>query len=405
MKRYFFLCGCLAGLLALSACSDEVMETTDTPEKGKNSCAITISLPVKQSRNLSKSYQEETYGGEWNVEDNSVRADKGVILIFESKERDLENGAVYTLSEWQDITFAKETHSNLTPSERWTARSSFTPEKDKYYRFYAFAYNSESGNFTVKEADDDGHNLQTELALENRQLQNTEETLSADKVVSFTLQHTSTQSAEGYPIELFGGFLGAYSGGLYPEVQSPTESMIVSGTNAVDNSYSFGGELRRLTGRLEVTLTDIPEDEGITSMALIMEKYTQTIPVGWEEENKYYMPFEPKEMVTVAAADVQDGTAILNGNMFHNTMPSYMYVEVRKTDGTMRYPVKVADKYMALGPDAAEGWVVKDNKITIITNYWFQLNGTYEQLTKGNLKMKISWDEDYIPDDIQLTEE
>lgn len=402
----------LAMALLVTACSNEVEEFGKTSVEDNARCAITVSFPVTSFNNGQTRATDEDYGGAWDVPDEMVVADKGVILIFQSDVRNKEDGAEYTLKEWQDISFKKEVHDvfkeekpdgEVTSGERWTARSSFTPEAGKYYRFYAFAYNSASGNFSVGNAGDaeNSHNLGTELSLGNKQLQNTDASLDASKIASFTLQQAETQSPDGYPIELFGGFLDAYSGELYPDNQNPVQSMIVSGSDAVSNNYSFGGELRRLTGRLEISLSEVPDE--VKSVSLIMEKYTKQIPIGWEEENNFFMPFGQESMVTVATSDIQEGNATLSGNMFYTEM-SYVYVKVVKDDGEVVYPVRVADKWMPLGPDATVGPVVEDNKITVPTNYWLQLNGSYDNLAKGNLKMKISWEEDYTHDE-QLTEE
>lgn len=388
MKRHFFLYGCLLAASLFSACSDEV-ERMEREQDSKYT--IEITLPANARSGMTRADDNNNdYGGEWNVA-GECTVDKGVILVYES---DAESGT-YTLKEKQDVTFEEKTHIGLTPQQRWTAQSNFTPEEGKYYRFYAYAYNHAAGNFS--------DNLAEELDVNGKELQNRRENMEAAKTASFTFKHYEPQ--QDYPIELFGGYLDAYSSTkTYSEGKAAEKSLIISGSDALEKEWCFCGELVRQTGRLEISLTDMPDN--VVSASVVMEKYTDQAPVGWEENLEYYTPFEREEMVTVATKAVENHSVTLNCNMFP-TEASYVYVRVENTDGgEMTYPVRCADKWLPLGPDAVVGPVVQDNKLSIIRNYWFVLSGTFDKLQSGNnLTIQMAWEDDYNADDAELTEQ
>lgn len=56
--------------------------------------------------------------------------------------------------------------------------------------------------------------------------------------------------------------------------------------------------------------------------------------------------------------------------------------------------VRSADKEVPAGPDATVTQISKDFKITLLENIWILMEGTYDNLVKNNLKIKVNWEAD-----------
>lgn len=415
MKRYFFLCGCLAGLLVLSACSDEVMETGGTsgntsPSGQGNSGEIVITLPTQ----IPAYGQTRAEGSDGLNTPGTCTVTNCVVLVFSAET---QNGN-YTCEQKISLEFGESQEQvficpTLASGEkvsagyytRWVARGSFVPEAEKYYRLYAYAYNSEPNYFSK--------DLTNEITDgESRYLQNVDDSKNASELVTFTLpEHQATGDQ---PVEIFGGFLGAYKGGNWGDV---TEEGTMAGEEVYNSTVNgmkfteeeikeihFGGDLKRQTGRLDVTLTNIPDN--VASLSMLMGSYRTTVPVGMEIITKngliYYhnpCPVINNEEVAngkVTASDGEGRSVTLTADMLR-TEDSYVFIKAYSADSAEidTYTVRCKNKEVELGPDAIVETIVSDGKVTVPANFWLQLKGDYEQLQKGNMSFDVSWGEDY----------
>ena len=460
MKRYFFLCGCLLAMFA-SSCSDEIIEQGESavntsPTGQGNGGEIVITMPTQIST------YGQTRAGESIGEDDGLNTPgtctvtNCVVLVFSAAVTDEPTGwlnADYKYEKSISLEF-KETKEVFiqtvgafdVPDEaghqfhnRQVAEGSFKPETGKWYRLYAYAYNATPGYYSG--------DLKNELTLtdetsNNKILQNKDEKKTADDLAKFTMLNyqDAVGADEDSPMELFGGFLGVYKGdnwgesertennegtegwiAAYKEVFNSTTTgiefkekyanddekngnMVVT----VDDAH-FGGDLKRLTGRLEITLTDIPED--VASLGMIMERYQSEEPVGKEliansnEEGRpiiyFCNPFEPVNNVEVDKRNVEatpegSRSVTLTADMLR-TENSYVYIRAYDAEGKEidTYTVRCKNKEVALGPDAIVETIVSDGKVTVPANFWLQLKGDYKQLQKGNMSFDVSWGEDY----------
>lgn len=395
MKRYFFLCGCLLALFA-SSCSDDIMESggagTTTGENGK--CMITISLPRSNART-----DEVVGNGETNAS-GTCEVDKGLLLIFESDARYNKD---YVLKKSVDLSFVNKDYSAETGyifnEKRYTAAAEFVPEKGKFYRLYAYAYNS--------------NGVKPEFVYIGKVLQNLNEKLGSDRLASIAMPMPSEVPTfnENVTQEIYGGFLDAF-GGTEPYPQDgcnalidPTNNYYLTGgiTNGIivgddaDQYISYGADIRRQTGRLDITLSDMTSHK-VTKATLLIERYTDKAPIGMEviPEIGYYNPFEKEinEVKVATATPDTEGKIRLCADMlrFEN---SYVYIELEYEGGKKsRYLVRSADKEVPAGPDATVTQISKDFKITLLENIWILMEGTYDNLVKNNLKIKVNWEAD-----------
>lgn len=398
MKRYFFLCGCLLTLFA-SSCSDDIMDSggtgTTTGENGK--CMITISLPRSNTRT-----GEVVGNGETNASGTCV-VDTGLLLIFESNARYNED---YALKKSVDLSFVNKDYSKETGyifnEKRYTAAAEFVPEKGKFYRLYAYAYNS--------------NGVKPEFDYTGKVLQNLNEKLGVDRLASIAVPIPSQSEVptfnEDVTQEIYGGFLDAF-GGTEPYPQDGSSAQInqtvdthylIGGlTNGIivgddaDQYVSYGADIRRQTGRLDITLSEMTS-HNVKKATLLIERYTDKAPIGMEviPEIGYYNPFEKEinEIKVVTATPDTEGKIRLCADMlrFEN---SYVYIELEYEDGKKsHYLVRSADKEVPAGPDATVTQISKDFKITLLENIWILMEGTYDNLVKNNLKIKVNWEAD-----------
>lgn len=393
MKRYFFLCGCLLAMLA-SSCNDEIIESggTDMPAEPNGKCMITISLPMSNTRS------GDVAGNGQNDAEGTCMVDKGMLLVFESNARHNED---YTFKESMELTFADINYGSkgyIFTGNRYTAAADFTPEKGKYYRLYAYAYNSKGVTPTFD--------------LTGKVLQNMDEKLGTDRLASITMPRPETVPTfeENVTREIFGGFVDAFTGGKpYPEegsgayISIEQANKILGGTNGiivgddVEKYTSYGTDIRRQTGRLDITLSGMTENN-VTKATLWIERYTDKTPAGMEiiPDVGYHNPFlqEKNEVEVATATPDSEGTVRLFADMLR-TESSYVYVELEYEGGRKsRYAVRCADQTVDAGPDAVQTQITKDYKITVPENFWILLEGTYDNLVRNNLKIKVDWEED-----------
>lgn len=403
MKRYFFLCG----YLLASSCSDEIIESggTDMPAEQSGKCMITISLPMSNTRSGDVADDEH-----YNVAGKCV-VDKGSLLVFESEKQFSEehSKAEYKFTKSVELTFANETYNKeeyIFDGKRYTAAADFTPEKGKYYRLYAYAYNSKG--------------VVPTFDLDNKELQNLDTETVADRLASITMPRPESVPTfdENVTREIFGGFVEAFDGDEpYPKDNShaaldPQKSYQLTGSvtsgiivgDDVEEYTSYGADIRRQTGRLDITLSEMGKNN-VTKATLWIERYTNKTPAGMELTSRgegdeaiyfYHNPFlqERNEVAVATATPDSEGAVRLCADMLR-TESSYVYVELEYTDShKSRYAVRCADQTVAAGPDAVETQIAKDNKITVPENFWILLEGDYDNLVRNNLKIKVDWEED-----------
>lgn len=421
MKRYFFLCGCLLALFA-SSCSDDIMESGGAGNISSGQGhgeEIVITLPTHiptYGQTRAKNPLEDAPG--LNTP-GTCTVTNCVVLVFSSNQQD----GNYTCEKTIPLTFGKNQESvyirptlasgeqgDLKEYTRWVARGSFVPEQNKFYRLYAYAYDATSNYFS--------DNLSTEISKGNNKfLQNVDPDKKADELVTFTLP--TKMATNDKPVEIFGAFLGAFTGGNWgekaddgsmagKEIASSTLNGI-SFTEEQIKDIHFGGDLKRQTGRLEITLTQIPEN--VAELSMVMGSYHRTEPVGMEIMTKkvddnvvlyyYHNPCEVDQNIVVAKGQPvttaeNDRTITLTADMLR-TEDSYVYIRTYGADGKEldTYTVRCKDKIVALGPNAIVENIVTDGKVTVPANFWLQLKGNYDQLIKGNMSFDVLWGEDY----------
>lgn len=391
----------LAMALLVTACSNEVesdiIPEPTQPKEGN----IEIILPASMLDNM-QTRADDDWGkehGEYNAE-GSCTVDKGIVLVFSADIQDASNPdewkqAAFTCETTIPVTFEKEEYTGaIEPEDNydWKATGTFTPSSGKWYRLYAFAYNSASVYFK--------DNLVNELSIgTGKQLQNQHQEYTTDQLASITLQ--KYQKENNQPIEIFGGFLGEYQGGNYTEsgtVQTiPSLAYTFTDDEAIADAY-FGGNLRRKTGRLDITLTGMAEHD-VASASMIIEKFIDTTPIGMEKIGaSYYNPFESIGEQTVATAKTStDGNIYLSGDMLPFES-SYVDIKLTYEDGsTDTYQARCENSgEIAAGPDAIVTQIAQNSQLTLPENFWITLEGTYEQLTTGgNLSLQECWDENY----------
>lgn len=392
----------LAVALLATACSNEmendIIPKPTQPKEGN----IEIILPTSSLDGI----KTRANGGDWGEEHGdynvggSCTVDKGIVLVFSAEIQDESNP-----DEWKQspltyetsipVEFKKDEHTGETDSKNnydWKAKGKFTPSTGKWYRLYAFAYNSKSDYFS--------ENLLKELSLAGKRLQNQHRDYTTDELASITLQNYLKKGKE--PIEIFGGFLGEYKGGNYTEKgtvdRNPDLAYAFKDDEAIADAY-FGGNLRRKTGRLDIKLTGMAENN-VVSASMIIEKYIATTPIGMEKiVASYYNPFNSQKDIVVATVQTNeaDGNICLSADMLPFTS-SYVNIRLEYQDGTTRiYRARCKDSgEIAAGPDAIVTHIAKNSQISLPENFWITLEGSYEQLTAGgNLSLQECWDENY----------
>lgn len=427
MKRYFFLCGCLAGLLALSACGDEVMETGSgnvRNEAMQNVMGkIVISLPADVRTRSGDGIDDGK-----NSHDNlhgTVDVNEGHILIFEADKKEYLEGARYkcikdmtisfSIVEWEKgaVKFShdeNEEDSKYEHHKRYTGYGYFKPEKGKYYRIYAYAYHKEGviPYWSVGTPSED----EPSVIINGKLLQDKVAAYTADELASISVTQGFPAEESGKTMEIYGGFLLGYNNEPYPYIGATEDDMNYIIGDKAENIKNYGGELKRRTGRLEVILTDM-EENGVASASMVIEKYAKEEPVGMEAINfgtysDYYNPFNKDEMtVTAEITPDENGDIHLSADMFY-IKESYVYIDVTYTDGkTRRYQTRSKDtEPIPAGPDAIETQISKNSKITLPPNCWAILRGSYEQLAKsGNLSLEERWDSNYYENNAPLEPE
>lgn len=399
MKKSLFLYGCLFALL-VSACNDEiVVSETGTPTIEDVLGKIVITLPTNT--------QTEDEG---KPSHGTVDVDKGHILIFSTNK---EQPGDYLFEKKIDVTFSAKTFngnvqfrdtctSSLT--QRYMASADFQPEATKLYKIYAYAYKETNGAT--------GEEGLVRFSLDEKQLQDRDETLAADKLASINL--TSNQPTTGQTLEIYGGFMDEYIyqpypiQGWVPGTSSWDEIPTIG--DAVNEVKNYGGSLKRQTGRIEINIdltgdTDNQADiDKIEHASLVVEKYHWTIPVGMmlekrADKEEWYFPNPfPEEEKTIAQVTPEGGHLQFCVDMFPIDQ-SKMFIEIKYTgnDTPARYQIRVNDKW---DESIAVGVVIpiaKENRISVISNYWMGLKATYKQLTnRDNWTIITAWGEDYI---------
>lgn len=365
-RKFIYLCDILFALFISSCSNEEIVKEIETEGLQENERSITIGIHID-----TKNQSTTTKAG--GLTDPPVvgtcTADAGRILIFEA---DTESGPFLyktrTIEE-ESVTFTQRADG------WWEGKSSYIPEDNKYYLIYAYAYDSQS--FST--------NLGTELTVTDRKLRNRGGDLTVDNVAYFAMPSV-TSITEGHTQEVFGEYLCKVENGK-PQ----------TGTIIGSEKRNLSGTLLRQTGRLEISLTDLPDD--VTKASMVIEDYYSKVPIrSYHTETGLNEPFQTDYMITVATKAVTNKSVTLTADLFR-TDNSYVYVELETAGGKTRYPVRCAD--MEEAPTIADAIVetlVKDYKITVPSNWYLQLSGNYNDLNKSNLTIKTAWGDDYVFD-------
>lgn len=418
MKRYFLLCGCLLAMFA-SSCSDELAEqgiNVSAPERQAGLGKILITLPADVS---TRSNDEATHDNLHGTADVNA----GRILIFESDKKDPASEVEYkcikdttitfSIVEWdkENVNFASSDDASdfnddkYGHNSRYTGYGYFQPKAGKFYRIYAYAYHKDGVEPTVSSGTPDDGDDAT-VIIDGKLLQNGATRFTAEQLASISVEQ-ATPKNEGKTMEIYGGFLLAYKSAPYPYKDAVYDDKNYIIGDHTEQIVNYGGELKRRTGRLEIILTDMAEND-VTSASMVIEKYAKEEPVGMEVttikidestyKSTYYNPFD-KETMTVTAAKTPDenGEIHLSADMFY-IEDSYVYIDVTYADGdTKRFQTRCKDSgEIPAGPDGIVTQISKNSKITLLPNCWATLKGSYEQLVKGgNLSLEENWGENY----------
>lgn len=382
----------LAATLLLAACSQDVMEPeAGVPDTQKGLKQIVITLPTENPATRadeSPTHDEDELHGTVNV-------DKGVILIFSGSEKSEKSD--FTFEKCIDVDFKEKTFEGAlsfhggsdTDVTRMTATAAFKPEENKYYMIYAFAYNSKG----VTPAFDLGSDSQPKRL----QKDDDEDVDDGDALASISIARPDNYADGEATMEVYGGWIYEFSDKPYPESGAQITNPPLNRSETAE-ILNYGGSLSRRTGRLEITLTDVPST--VTKATLIVDEYQPKIPVGMEHytnivEPVYFRnPFQPekKEVETITPTD---GTLHFCADMFPTDL-SKAFIKIEdSSNGTKEYQIRVKDKMDDLNFIGVSVYISKNNRISIFPNFWLELSTEYKNLLQGNWEIDFGWGENY----------
>lgn len=368
----------LAMALLATACSNEIIEPdggTDLPDMQEGLGKIVITLPAEEAATRA----EDLHG--------EVTVDKGRVLIFSTTE---DKESDFTFEKGIDVSFAsvtfdgsvtfKEDDCETDGKTRMTAYANFTPESGKLYKIYAYAYNS--AGVTITED------------VEGKRLQNGDTDLDENSLASISATRLSSPSAT---MEIYGGWIYEYTLQPYPTSGGVSTGPVLNQQQTTEIK-NYGGSLKRQTGRLEITLTNVPTT--VESATLIVEKHQDKIPIGMEaltnmtETDYYPNPFDAarEDVITVTP---QSGNLHFVADMFP-VEASKMYIQIKDSEGENEYQIRVKDMLENTIFIGVSVYVSRFNLITIFSNFWIGLNTEYENLLQeGNWIIDFDWGADY----------
>ena len=342
----------LAVALLATACSNEIIEPdggTDLPDMQEGLGKIVITLPAEEAATRA----EDLHG--------EVTVDKGRVLIFSTtgnKESD------FTFEKGIDVSFAsvtfdgsvtfKEDDCETDGKTRMTAYANFTPESGKLYKIYAYAYNS--AGVTITED------------VEGKRLQNGDTDLDENSLASISATRLSSPSAT---MEIYGGWIYEYTLQPYPTSGGVSTGPVLNQQQTTEIK-NYGGSLKRQTGRLEITLTNVPTT--VESATLIVEKHQDKIPIGMEaltnmtETDYYPNPFDAarEEVITVTP---QSGNLHFVADMFP-VEASKVYIQITDSENDENtYQIRVKDMLENTIFIGVSVYVSRFNLITIFSNF------------------------------------
>lgn len=396
----------LAVALLMAACNNDVIEPeigTGMPDVQEGLGKIVITLPSKGFATRAGG-SGESGDGQSHEFHGEVNVDKGVILIFSNSEQNKDGD--FTFEKKIDVEFNKKTFKGSLDFHggsnddvtRMTATAMFEPEEGKYYKIYAYAYNSQG----VEPQFD----LGTSDNSKRLQKDDDEDVKDGDAVASVSIARLENYADDKATMEVYGGWIYEFSRDEYHTKGYPEAGTMMTGPvlNASEAEIlNYGGSLSRRTGRFEITLTDVPST--VTKATLIVEEYQPMIPVSMErytnidEIKRLYFrnPFQP-ERKEVAVTTPVDGTLHFCADMFPID-PSKIFIKIEDSaNGTGTYQIRVKDYWTDVIFIGVSVWVSRFNLIAVFPNTWSKLTTQYENLLQeGNWKIDFDWGTDYDP--------
>lgn len=393
----------LAAALLMAACSNDVVEPeTGTPDAPKGLGEIVITLPTKKLTTRTDGSDGTAGGSSHDELHGEVNVDKGVILIFSNAEQD--RGGDFTFEKKINVEFKEKTFEGSLDFNggsnddvtRMTATAMFEPEEGKYYKIYAYAYNSKG---VAPQFD-----LGSEDTPKRLQKDDDEDVKEGDAMAAVSIARPADDADKDATMEVYGGWIYEFSGDEYHTKGYPEAGTMMTGPvlNATEAEIlNYGGSLSRQTGRFEITLTDVPST--VTKATLIVEEYQPKIPVSMghytnlDDNSWYYFrnPFQPEEKA-VAAITPTDGTLHFSTDMFPID-PSNVFIEIEDSEkGTNKYQIRVKDQIDHTNFIGVSVYITKANRISVFPNFWLGLNTEYKNLLQeGNWTIDFDWGDDY----------
>lgn len=396
----------LAAALLMAACSNDVVEPeTGTPDAPKGLGEIVITLPTKKLTTRADDSDGTASGPLHDELHGEVNVDKGVILIFSNAEQDRDGD--FTFEKKIDVQFKEKTFEGSLDFNggsnddvtRMTATAMFEPEEGKYYKIYAYAYNSKG---VAPQFD-----LGSEDTAKRLQKDDDEDVKEGDAMASVSIARPIDDADKDATMEVYGGWIYEFSGDEYHTKGYPEAGTMMTGPvlNATEAEIlNYGGSLSRQTGRFEITLTDVPST--VTKATLIVEEYQPKIPVSMDrytnmdEIKRLYFrnPFQPEEKAVAVATPI-NGMLHFSADMFP-TDPSKIFIQIEDSEkGTNKYQIRVKDYLSDAIFIGISVWVSRFNQIAVCPNTWPKLTTGYENLLReGNWTIDFDWGTDYEPE-------
>lgn len=362
VSKYLFL-----GLCYLFFCCDDrdFLPSKEEAERGMKAVPIAITLPggkvLTRSDDIDITGQPTIPGGV-SVAD-SVR-----VLVYRNINRRGTSGykATDPTQYKYDTTNERKSKACKVSGNDKVARDTFMVDPDYDYWVIAYAYRKE--DYTSFRFSHD-------------------KTLLTDKVIITPV----IENKEYHAPEFFYGFL---------HTANDADDNIISGnkltSGTADTVVALTGTIYRSSGRISVTLTDVPPE--VTELSLIVEKYPKTCPLYAVING--YAPYHPigfplgddiittgVVVQTVRKEDFTSFTAVITADMLR-VQNSYLYIGVTKAGGgSTRYMLKSPDYEIFTIYIGIIEVIVDAFRFTIPINFHIKVKGSFNDLTKGNLSI------------------